>query len=470
MLEQLQPSRVFAYFEQLCAIPHGSGNTAAISAFCADFAKAHGLSCDVDNLHNVVIRKPASAGYEGHPTVVLQGHLDMVCEKEPDRRVDFLTDPVRPRIDGDWVTADGTTLGGDDGIAVAMVLAILEADDIPHPPLEAVFTVDEETGMYGAEGLDPAWISGRLLLNIDSEDEGVLTVGCAGGARADLILPITYDANALSCYRVTVEGLLGGHSGTEAGKNRLNAAIVMGRFLASLGDSVRLVELSAGSKDNAIPAHAEAVIATAQADVETAAEAFAAANATPADPHLRIAVSASIPRRTAVSRASSANAIALLTAVPNGVQSMSPVLPELVQTSLNLGVLRLDGNALSASFSVRSSNAAEKQALLDRLEQTVRALGGDFSTRGHYPAWEYRETSPLRDTMVAVYERLAGRKPTVNVIHAGLECGLFGDKLPGLDAVSFGPDILEAHTPRERLSVSSTARTYRYLLEVLKSL
>lgn len=468
VLGELAPRQVFRYFEELCGIPHGSGNTKAISEYCMAFARRHGLDAEQDAYNNVLIRKPGSAGYENHPPVILQGHLDMVCEKEPECTIDFARDGLELFVEGDWIGARGTTLGGDDGIAVAMGLAILEDDTLAHPPLEVLFTTDEETGMDGAVGLDASRLKGRTLINADSEEEGVLTVGCAGGARAELRIPVTREPVSAPCYTVTVDGLIGGHSGAEIHKGRLNSNIVMGRFLQSLPEGFRLVKLVGGLKDNAIPRQTVCVLAGE--DPTAAAAAFTAANRIPADPELTVTVAPAPAAATAVTAADSRRVAAFLTTVKNGVQAMSRHIDGLVETSLNLGVLELEETALRATFSVRSSVGASKTALLADLEQTAAAFGGTYSSHGHYPAWEYREASPLRDVMVAVYEKLTGQKPVVKAIHAGLECGLFSEKLPGLDAVSFGPRMRDIHTTRERLCISSTGRTYAYLCRVLERL
>ncbi len=468
VLDTLAPRRVFHYFEELCGIPHGSGNTKAISDFCMAFARQHGLDAEQDAYNNVLIRKPGSAGYETHPPVILQGHLDMVCEKEPERSIDFTRDGLELFLDGDWIGARGTTLGGDDGIAVAMGLAVLEDDTLAHLPLEVLFTTDEETGMDGAVGLDASRLRGRTLINADSEEEGVLTVGCAGGARAELRIPVTREPVDAPCYTVTVDGLIGGHSGAEIHKGRLNANIVMGRFLQSLPEGFRLVTLAGGLKDNAIPRQTVCVLAGD--DPTAAASAFAAAAQIPADPDLTITVAPAPAAKTAVTAADSRRVAEFLATVKNGVQAMSRHIEGLVETSLNLGVLELEEAALRATFSVRSSVGESKTALLADLEQTAAAFGGTYSSHGHYPAWEYREVSPLRDVMVAVYEEQTGEKPVVKAIHAGLECGLFSEKLPGLDAVSFGPRMRDIHTTRERLCISSTERTYAYLCRVLERL
>ncbi|MBR2320167.1 MAG: aminoacyl-histidine dipeptidase [Clostridia bacterium] len=465
-LTHLQPTRVFHYFEEICGIPHGSGDTARISDYCVAFAKAHNLTYHQDTLGNVIIKKPATVGYEDHPAVILQGHIDMVCEKAPDCSIDFATDGLDVDTDGELVFAHGTTLGGDNGIAVAMAFAILESTDLAHPPLEVLLTVDEETGMYGAEGFGPAYLEGKLLINIDSEEEGVLTVSCAGGARAELTLPLTYAPNTAPCWRVEVSGLQGGHSGIEIDKGRLNANVVMAQFLSTW--DCRLVTIAGGQKDNAIPVSSVAIIACDTASAEVAA-AFAAAHRVAGDPNLTISVTPAIADM-AMTAESTAQVLSLLTTVPNGIQAMSADIDGLVQTSLNLGILTTDGDTLRASFAVRSSVGTEKTALLAKLESQITALGGSYASHGHYPAWEYRKQSRLRDVMCAVWEQKYGEKPTIAAIHAGLECGLFCEKIPGLDAVSIGPNMWDVHTYRERLSVASTARVYAYLCDVLKEL
>ncbi|MBP3300876.1 MAG: aminoacyl-histidine dipeptidase [Clostridia bacterium] len=463
-----KPERVLYYFEQLCAIPHGSGNCGAVSAYCEQVAKDLGLAVRRDKWDNVVIKKPASAGYENHPAVILQGHLDMVCEKDADCPIDFEKEGLDLFVDGDWIGAKGTTLGGDDGIAVAMALAILEDDTLPRPPLEAVFTTDEETGMFGAEGLDVTDLTGKILLNADSECEGVLTVSCAGGARVQITLPLTEEANRTPCKKILFKGLKGGHSGVEIDKGRINADILMGEFLSKIPDGFRIVSLFGGTKDNAIPAAAECVLAT-DADLSEFAKSFEASHRPDSDGGLVIEIQ-NAASDTCLSDESTRRVIGFLTTAPNGIQAMSKNIEGLVETSLNLGQLKADGENLTATFAVRSSVNRDKLILIERLEAICKQFGGIFNSHGYYPAWEYKEDSRLRETMVRVYEKQYGKSPVVEAIHAGLECGFFCDKIPGLDAVSFGPDMRDIHTPRERLSISSTQRTYEYLCEILKEL
>ena len=468
MLEQLKPERVFYYFEQLSRIPHGSGNCAAVSAWCVETAQSLGLECERDKFDNVIIRKPASVGYENAPTVILQGHLDMVCEKDPTCPLNMETDGLSLNTDGEWVWANGTTLGGDDGVAVAMALAILEDDTLAHPPLEVLFTTDEETGMDGAVGLNGAALCGRRLINIDSGNEGVLTAGCAGGARAHITLPVETAPCDWPCVQVRVVGLIGGHSGVEIDKGRLNASVTLGKFLHSLSGDYRLVSLSGGNKDNVIPREAVCVLAT-ETDITAAATAFVKQHAPETDPDLTIEITLTTTAKTALTVESSRRVVEFLATVPNGIIKMSTDIEGLVQTSLNLGVLCLD-DTLNATFAVRSSVGADKTALLEQLKEVATAFGGTCDTHGHYPAWEYRARSPLRDAMTATYRRLYGKDMVVEIIHAGLECGLLSEKLAGLDAVSIGPDMQDVHTARERLSVSSVSRTYAYVCEVLQEL
>lgn len=467
-LTELQPARVFHYFKEIASIPHGSGNTAALSDYCVDFAKAHGLEAVQDKLGNVIIKKSATAGYEDRPVVILQGHLDMVCEKAPESTVDFEKDGLKLAVDGDWLFAEGTTLGGDDGIAVAMALSILEADDLSHPPLEVLLTVDEEIGLLGAAGLDGTALDGRLLINIDSEDEGVLTVSCAGGVRAEVTLPTERIYNSWNTYKVTVDGLRGGHSGVEIDKGRLNSNKIMGEFLNTL-ETYRIVRIEGGQKDNVIPRKTTCVLAATK-DITSLGESFAQEHRVEGDPDLTVTVEHAVAENYTMTDESTQRIVEFLTTVPDGIISMSEEIEGLVQTSLNLGILKTDGDVVKAGFGVRSSVNAEKIALLDRVTMVAETCGGKCETGGDYPAWEYQKDSRLRDTMCAVWEDMYGSKMKVVAIHAGLECGFLCEKLPGLDAVSIGPDMQDIHTCRERLSISSVGRIYRYVCETLRSL
>ena len=475
VFEQLEPKSVFRFFEDLTQIPRPSYDTRAVSDYCVRFAQARGIRYHQDRLNNVVLYAPATAGYEHAPTVILQGHLDMVAVADPDSAVDPAHEPLIVRTDGQFVWAEGTSLGGDDGIAVAMALALLDDPSIPHPALEVVFTVDEEVGMDGARGLDPALLSGRLLLNVDSEDEGILTVSCAGGATATAEFALETAPASGVCRTLEVSGLLGGHSGAEIHKGRANASILLGRALSQLADAlpVRLVSLAGGTKDNAITNASCASIVLpeecaeqAAQIVETCAKAFAAEYAV-SDPNVRLTLREEELPADALTQDDTRRVVRYLTLVPNGIAAMSMDIPGLVQTSCNLGVARLEGDAFRATTSVRSSVASQKQMLLQKLRTLAELLGGTLTVAGDYPAWEYVRNSPLQSRMTRIWKELTGQDMRVEAIHAGLECGLFSGKLPGLDAVSFGPDMADIHTAKERLSVPSVQRLWAYLLAVL---
>ncbi len=470
VLENLAPSSVLYYFEEICAIPHGSFDTKRISDYCVAFAKERGLRYVQDEHNNVVIYKKATLGYEDHPTVILQGHLDMVCEKDAECDIDFSADGLRLKHDGEYIFAEGTTLGGDDGIAVAYALALLASDELKHPALECVFTVDEEVGMLGADAMDMSVLEGRLLLNCDSEDEGVLTVSCAGGARSDFKLPIACEAAQGKAYRVAVSELIGGHSGVEINAGRANANKVLGSVLARL--PMRLASIDGGSKDNAIPRESVAVVLS---EAENFAERFAnaAQEAKKSLPATEIHVKFTCEPTTVqqmMTESTSKAVLGLLNDLPNGVQKMSADIDGLVQTSLNLGILETNEDYVRMAFSVRSSVNEEKAALLAQLVALSEKYNADYSESGHYPAWEYCKDSVLRDTMVKTFADLYGKEPIVEAIHAGLECGIFCDRLQGLDAVSFGPQMHDIHTSRERLNIASVQRTWEYLLAALERL
>ena len=476
-LAGLEPAGVFRFFEEICAIPHGSRNTKAISDYLVQFARDRGLRFRQDEWNNVVIFQPGTPGYEDHPPVILQGHMDMVCEKEPDCPLDFARDGLDLTHDGTDIFARGTTLGGDDGIAVAYALALLDARDLPHPPLEVIITVDEEIGMLGAAAIDLSDLQGRRMVNLDSEDEGVLTVSCAGGATASMDLPLCRRPVYGPCVVLLVVGLQGGHSGVEIHKNRANANKVMGELLVRIQEKmpVCIVSLSGGAKDNAIPRSCRVNLVAMGLDLDlirTLAESLQAeARGRYDDPALTISVrEAEALGGMAMSTDDSKQAAALLQAVPNGVQAMSRDIEGLVQTSLNLGIAQIQEDRLHLTFSVRSSVNEEKESLLQQLRDIAGDFHAAYSQMGEYPAWEYRKDSPLRDLMVQTYRQMFGGEPQVVAIHAGLECGLLGDKLPGLDCVSFGPQMQDIHTSREKLNIASTARMWNYLLEILKRL
>ena len=480
VLDHLQPQNVFRFFEEICAIPHGSGNTKAISDYCAAFAKVRNLRFRQDEEDNIVIWKDASPGYEGHPTVMIQGHLDMVCAKEVDCPIDMEKEGLRLILTDDgFITADRTTLGGDDGIAVAMALAVLDDNTIPHPPLEVIFTSGEEIGLLGAAALDCSDLMGRILLNIDSEQEGVLTVGCAGGSRCDMERSLETSHGCGVCCSLLLDGFIGGHSGIEIDKGRANTNKLMGDLLNHLMEQfpIQILQLSGGKFDNAITNHTSAVVLIAhdQADaVQSSAKAWWDAARKPytaTDPNGTLSVSiAGEVCGNAVSVEDSRRIAQWICAIPDGVRAMSKEMPTLVETSSNLGIVHLDQGRIRITVSVRSSINRIWKAQLDELAAIAKQFGASFGCRGDYPAWEYKKESSLRPLMTEIYRELYGKEPVVEMTHGGLECGIFSEKLPGMDCVSFGPDLEEVHTPRERMSIASVERTWKYLLEILRRL
>ena len=475
-LAGLEPASVFGYFEQLCAIPHGSGNTKMISDYLVNFAKEHGIRYIQDELNNVLLFADGTCGYEDHAPVILQGHMDMVCEKDADCPIDMEREGLDITHDGEYIFANGTTLGGDDGVAVAFALALLADPTIAHPPIEVIITVDEEVGMEGATGVDLSMLKGRTMINLDCENEGVFTVSCAGGARGTITLPLQRRAVYGPCVKLTVEGLQGGHSGVEIHKNLGNANKIMGEFLSRVQKLMPLciTDITGGAKDNAIPRACQVTLVAMGSHIErindVAAQLQEEVRATFDEPEARIyGDDVDALGGNALSTQDSAKVIALLCSAPNGVQSWSQDIEGLVQTSLNLGVVRL-ADELRMTFAVRSSVNQEKRELLSQLQELAKLFDAQYSEMGDYPAWEFKKDSHLRDTMVRVFERMYGKTPVVEAIHAGLECGILSDKLPGLDCVAIGPDMQDIHTSRERLHIASTRRSWEFLLEILKEL
>lgn len=491
--EYLECEAIFRHFESFSKIPHGSGNTTAIADFFVDFARERGLEYYRDEADNVVIRKPATKGYEDRPAIIFQGHLDMVAEKKTGAPIDMEKEGLTLYRDGDYIRAKDTTLGGDDGVALAYAMAVLDSDDISHPDFEAVFTSDEEIGLLGAVALAPEAVKGRLLINIDSDAEGIFTVGCAGGMRSDITLPVKFeDVENKTAYKIRLHGFKGGHSGVEIDKGRANATKVLAELLNVIPD-IRIASISGGNADNAIPRECEAVVLADGDFPERARDAFAmrlemaavlpnlpavdieeAAEVKPqslrnTEPDATLDIERAASPESALDRDSTENLLSLLVLLPSGVIAMSKELEGLVETSLNLGILRLDSEA-HISFSVRSSKGEEKRRLGDQLRTLAEGFDASYAERGDYPAWEYRPVSHLREVMKSVYENMYGKSPEIVTIHAGLECGIFTEKLPDIDCVSIGPDNLDIHTTEERLSIPSFVRVWKYLLEVLKNI
>ncbi|MDD4689606.1 MAG: aminoacyl-histidine dipeptidase [Eubacteriales bacterium] len=473
MLENLNPKELFSYFEAICAIPHGSGNTKEISDWIVDFANKRNLEYYQDDTNNVIVIKQATPGYEDASPVILQGHIDMVCEKDASCTKDMTKEGIDLVLDGDILSADGTTLGGDNGIAVSMMLAILDSNTLQHPRVEAVFTVDEEIGLLGAASVDVSPLKGKTMINIDSEDEGAFTVSCAGGNVTEVTIPVEYEEFTGDACIVKISGLIGGHSGIMIDKGRGNANSILGRVLYKIasGLDVRIISVKGGLKDNAIPVEAEAkVIVTDPDKLNSICEDIDAElkNELAVIDNGVTVTCEKIQYTIPMNEESTKRIITLLCCAPHGVISMSPDIEGLVQTSLNLGVVKTEKNCVIADFSVRSSIESQKKMLSEKIECLAKSLGGTTKVSGDYPGWQYAQVSPLRDLFIQVFTEQYGYEPKVEAIHAGLECGLFAGKIPGLDCVSIGPDQREIHTPRENVSVSSVERVWNMVIETLK--
>ena len=472
VLEGLKPEKVFQHFESICQIPHGSGNTKQLSDWLVDFAKARNLEFYQDDMNNVIIIKEASAGYEESEPVILQGHIDMVCNQVESCTKDMATEGLDLVVDGDIIYAEGTTLGGDDGVAAAFMLAILDDDSLPHPRVEMVFTTEEETGLYGAEAIDVSPLKGRLFINIDSEDEGILTVGCAGGVTGIGSVPFTREAYEGQAFEVKLFGLRGGHSGTDITMGQENAVKSLGRLLYELQEKAdaRIVRMDGGVADNVIPTSASAVIVSPSS--EKVHEVFDSCKAIFAhefkvDTDFDMTLTETENTLDPMNEESGQKVLAYLIGTPNGIEKMTIGIEGLPQTSLSLGVLRTNEDAVEYTYCIRSSVDSECEMLAQRLECQIKPLGGTFRREGPYPGWEYAPVSPLRDLLCEVYKKQTGKDMVIEAIHAGLECGYFSGKMPGLDCVSIGPDVRDVHTPNEKLSISSTQRTWELVTEVL---
>ncbi|MCD8132296.1 MAG: aminoacyl-histidine dipeptidase [Clostridiales bacterium] len=516
-LRNLKPKNVFTYFDEICSIPHGSGNTKQISDYCAAFACSHGLRCRQEPCGNVIIWKDASPGCEDAPTVMLQGHMDMVAVRTDDCSMDLEKEGIRPVVteDGQWICAEGTSLGGDDGIAIACALAILADDTLRHPPLEAVFTVDEEIGLLGASALDASDLRSQILLNMDSEDDGIFLTSCAGGATVTCNLPVSREKKQGILYEWRVSGLRGGHSGTEIHLERANANLLFGRFLAEAGEKAEfsICDVSGGEKDNAIPNQCRAMLlapATEAAALEGAVSEFrdtVCAEYAAVEPDLEVTLKkmrdisetsdirdqndktlsddpselVNIQGQDSSFKANSVTAMvfadegqhnltALLEHLPSGIQRWMPEIPGMVRTSLNMGILRMRDDAVSVTFSVRSASHTEKEWLIRRIRDLTELVGGECVVSGGYPAWEYQSDSRIQRVMAETWEEITGEKPVLTGIHAGVECGILSEKLPGIDCISYGPQMEDIHTVREKLNIASVERNYELTVRVLERL
>ncbi len=478
-MHKVRENKVLEYFEIISSIPRGSGNTKAISDYCVSFAKEHGLLYYQDNSNNVIIYKPATAGREADNGVIIQGHLDMVNEKTPDYLHSFEKDGLELVYEGDYIEAKDTTLGGDDGIAIAYALAILDDNSLSHPRLEAVFTVDEEIGMLGAEALDMTRIKGKYLLNVDSEEEGIFLSGCAGGRTVICNIDCDYVSEEGYRYVINISGLKGGHSGTEINKERANAHILMGRVLDKINKScgINIVNIKGGTKDNVIPNMCTSEILVKNIsgieDIAENMQKIFRAEYRYSDNEIKVDVISEdkqIQKISAGSEEFTEKVIDFLMLAPQGIYGREKDNAELVESSLNMGSLKVDEEGMCAIYSVRSSVKEKKEYMCSLLEKLCDMLGGRYCEKGDYPAWEYCPESELRKVMISIYKRMYNREPKVETIHAGVECGYFAERCPGIDIVSFGPDIFDIHTVKEKMSISSVQRTYEFILEVLNEL
>ena len=480
ILQNLEPKAVFQYFEEISNIPRGSGNEKGISDYLLNFGKELGLESIQDEALNVIIKKPGTPGYENAPTVIIQGHMDMVCEKNNGVEHDFEKDPLKLRIVDDYIYATDTTLGADNGIAVAYAMAILASNDIPHPPIEVLLTTDEETGMSGAMAIKKEKLQGKILINLDNEEEGYLLVSCAGGVRSTATLKVDeQEIGSKKLIKINISGLKGGHSGMDIIKERGNSNKILGRVLKGLLREVKfnLVSLNGGSKNNAIPREAEAIIAVNPNDENTAIEVINNWNniieneLRAQDPGLKIEASITdIKTCKEFTDESTKKVVDLLYIYPNGINSKSTEIEGLVESSTNLGVLTTKDGVVEFDSAIRSSIPSLKEEIVLRSKTIVELLGGKFETTSDYPGWEYDPNSKVRDICQKVHKDMYGKEAKIVAIHAGVECGLFNEKLGNLDMISFGPNLYDVHTPDEHMSISSVKNCYEYLLGILKEI
>jgi len=475
ILSNLEPARVFHYFEEISAIPRGSGHMEAISRYCMAFAEAHGLRAIRDEANNVIIYKEASCGYEKSKPVILQGHLDIVCQKDADSTIDFENEGLTLYTEGDYIRARGTTLGADNGIAVAMILSVLESDSLAHPPLEAVFTTDEEIGMIGAGKLSMNVLKGKKMINLDAEDPETITVSCAGGICLKMTLPYVRKAATGRRIKLVLQGLIGGHSGVEIDKGRVNANVLMGRILNHCIQvaNFSIISVDGGDRDNVITNRCVADLVASNADaLFKELEAYlAVVKAELADREPNFAPQIQLLEQgefeVLADNAQKALIFALGSA-PSGVIDMSMTIAGLVETSLNLGVLKTEKDNVAMTFSIRSNKSTAMTALLEKMQAFAGGMGFSFESYGYYPPWEFKDHSELQALYKQIYKKHYGREPIVTAIHAGLECGIFAAGIQELDCIAIGPRLEAVHTTGEQLSISSTKETYELLTELLE--
>ena len=473
VLEGLKPDKVFYYFEEISKIPRCSGKEKQISDYLYNFAKSRDLEVIQDEHLNIIIKKPASKGYENAPTVMLQGHMDMVCEKNEGLEHDFDKDPIKLRIEDGYIYATDTTLGADNGIAVAYALSVLDSE-LQHPALEVLITTDEEKGMTGANNLDGSLFKSKYLLNLDSEEEGVFTSGCAGGSEINFKIPVKRQNSKDSAFKISVKGLSGGHSGTDIHKEKGNANKILGRILYDLIDGVELASIEGGSKTNAIPRESNAIITINNFDKvnekidkwnEILKNEYAFT-----DPSITVTLTDLNKEVFPLEKEIYRKTAALINLIPVGVLSRSTAI-ELVISSNNLGVITTDEKYITLFNHPRSSVVTLlTKNFIPAMKQLAYQIGVEYEIGSYYPGWEYAKESEIRDICIKVYRDMFKKEPVVGAIHAGLECGLLMDKIPGLDAISMGPDAYDAHSPNEHVSIRSVENIYNLLCEILKKI
>ncbi|NLP15591.1 MAG: aminoacyl-histidine dipeptidase [Clostridiales bacterium] len=476
-LEKIDYKGIFKYFSEISEIPRGSGNEGEISEYLVSFAKSKGFVYNRDSANNVIIIKEATPGYENEPSIMLQGHMDMVCEKRKEHTHDFLKDGIKLLVDGDFLCADGTTLGADNGIAVAYILALLSDEELKHPRIEAVITTDEEVGMNGAKALDLSGLKSEYMINLDSEEEGYLLASCAGGLTGTCTLPLKRVEEGGKIIKINIGGLKGGHSGMDIIHNRTNANKLMARLLFDLreNNSFGVIHMEGGYKDNVIPREAFAELVIDPEDFKSVSKSIDEImqiykkELESSEPDLEYSIEdKGEDNCNPLHPVSFEKLLFLLVQIPYGVQVMSSDIEGLVESSLNLGIFRIEEDQAVICNSVRSSKSSYKHYISNRLKYMADFLGGEYIVRSEYPAWEFKKESKLREHLQRIYKEIHGKEMKVEAIHAGLECGLIAEKMPGIDIVSIGPDMFRVHTIDEKLSISSTIRVYRFLERVIQ--
>ena len=480
VLQNIEPKAVFKYFEEISRIPRGSGNEKEISDYLVKFAKDLNLEVIQDNALNVIIKKPGTEGYENSNIVIIQGHMDMVCEKNKGTNHDFEKDPLKLRVIDDMIYATDTTLGADNGIAIAYALALLASNDIAHPPVEVLITTDEETGMSGAMAVSKEDVKGKVLINLDNEEEGDLLVSCAGGIRSKFTIDVDFeDIDNSSIIELSVRGLKGGHSGMEINKERGNSNKIMGRILKDMLSEIdfRIISINGGAKDNAIPREMDAIISVKEVDIEKVKalvekwQKILLNELKAQDSGVKILVNKLDNTTTKVfSKESTNKTVNLLYLIPNGINTRSVEIDGLVESSSNIGVVKTINNKVTFDSAIRSSVSSLKDEIVLRSKTIAELLNVKFETSARYPEWQYNSDSKLRDLCQEVYKKMYGKDANIVAIHAGVECGLFNERLGGLDMISFGPNLYDVHTPEEHMSIKSVQNVWEYLKEVLKAL